>query len=303
MKEKELKSAKMYFKHKVNIEKFKKDTFEKLERSNGNRSTILEGKRRRKRKSQKLILASVASIMILGVGYTFGGSYIADAAETFINQLFGSKENLMQAYPEESQGEIDFLERQLQTAKENLTEEEFNHYSQLLKEHTEIFSKIQKENREYPNEEEEKRLDQIQKSMGTYEAKFIPILAQELASFSFTKPTYVPKGYNQVAENYPLTNESEEPVVLFEFSNGETSFSTQQLNINQKADLEESGFFEINESYSIEGLQFDYVSSKEMWAWDGMRVTVPEKGYKLIITADGLSKGDMEKVLLSMIEK
>lgn len=35
----------------------------------------------------------------------------------------------------------------------------------------------------------------------------------------------------------------------------------------------------------------------------GMRVTVPEKGYKIILIADKLSKEEMEKVLLSMVEK
>ncbi|MGJ7922882.1 hypothetical protein [Neobacillus sp. LXY-4] len=44
----------------------------------------------------------------------------------------------------------------------------------------------------------------------------------------------------------------------------------------------------------------DYLSPKEEWGV--MRVTVLEKGYKIILTADNLSKEEMEKVLLSMIE-
>ncbi|KIO67077.1 hypothetical protein B4065_2108 [Caldibacillus thermoamylovorans] len=35
----------------------------------------------------------------------------------------------------------------------------------------------------------------------------------------------------------------------------------------------------------------------------GMRVTVPEKGYKITLIADKLSKEEMEKILLSMVEK
>lgn len=303
MEERELRSAKMYFKHKVDIERFKKDTFDKLDRNNHYQQTNIEKKR--KERYPKWIIASATSVMIIGTAFSFGGTYIADAAETLINQLFGSKENLTQAYPDGSKEEVDIFEQGLAAAKENLTEEEFNHYSQLLKEQTEIFRRVQKENREYPNDEEEKRLDQIQTAMRTYESKFVPIQAQQLASFPFTKPTYIPEGYKQVDESYPMRNGSEEPVVSLEFSNGESEFSTQQLNVNQKADLEleGSGFFEKTESYSLNGFQFDYVSSKEKWSWDGIRVTVPEKGYKIIITADGLSKGHMEKVLLSMIEK
>lgn len=303
MEERELRSAKTYIKHKVDIEKFKKDTFEKLDRNNHYQQTKIEKKR--KERYPKWIIASVASVMIIGAAFTFGGTYVADAAETLINQLFGSREKLMQAYPDESKAEVDLFEQTLAIAKENLTEEEFNHYSQLLNEQTEIFSTVEKENREYPNDEEEKRLDKIQTSMRAYETKFIPIQAQQMASFPFTKPTYLPEGYKQVDESYPMRNESEEPVVSLNYSNGESEFSTQQVNINQKVDLElgETDFFGKPESYSLNGFQFEYVSSKEEWPWDGMKVTVPEKGYKIILITDVLSKEEMEKILLSMIEK
>ena len=75
------------------------------------------------------------------------------------------------------------------------------------------------------------------------------------------------------------------------------------MNINQKVDIEmqETGFFVKNDSYSLNGFQFDFVSSKEEKV--GIRVTVPEKGYKIVLIADVLSKEEMEKVLMSMIEK
>lgn len=259
--------------------------------------------KKRKKRYPKWMLASVASVMIISAGYTFGGSYIVDAAETLINQLFGSRENLMQAYPDESQGEFDYFERHLEIAKENLTEEEFTNYSQLFKEQTEIFSRVQKDNREYPNDEEEKRLDQVQESMETYENKFALIEAQRLASYTITKPTYITEGYKQVDENFIIYNEGEEPVVSLNYSDGETFFSTKQMNINQKIDIEmqETGFFEKTESYSLNGFEFDYFYSKEERV--GMRVTVPEKGYKIVLIANVLSKEEMQKVLLSMVEK
>jgi hypothetical protein len=302
MEERELRSAKTYFKHQVDMEKFKKDTFEKLERNNHSPQTNM-GKMRKKR-YPKWMIASAASVMIIGTAFTFGGSHLADAAETLINQLFGTKENLMQAYPNETPEEISYFERHLEIAEENLTEEEFANYTQLIKEQTEIWSKIREEKRE-PDSEEAARLHQIKESQYSISRKFALKEAQQYASFPFTKPTYIPEGYKQVEESYPMSNESEEPVVSLDYSNGESEFSTQQLNINQKVDLEkeEIGFFDKTESYTLNGLQFDYISSKEEWPMAGMRLTVPDKGYKIIITANGLSKEEMEKVLLSMIEK
>ncbi|MFS0824722.1 DUF4367 domain-containing protein [Bacillus sp. 1P02SD] len=306
MEERELRSAKTFIKHKVDIEKFKKDTFEKLDRNNHYQQTEIEKKR--KERYQKWIIASVASVMIIGATFTFGGTYIADAAETLINQLFGSREKLMQAYPDESKAEVDYFEETLAIAKENLTEEEFNHFSQLLNEQTEIFSTVEKENREYPNEEEEKRLDKIQASMRTYEAKFIPIQAQQLASFPFTKPTYIPEGYKQDYENYNLENVGEEPVVSLNYTNGTSLFWTNQEKINQKDVMEEmleTGPYEKSDTYTLNGLQFDFVSPKDGGASfsAGMRVAVPEKGYKIVIFAEALSKEEMEKILLSMVGK
>ncbi|NYE09622.1 hypothetical protein F4694_006525 [Bacillus niacini] len=299
MEERELRSAKMYFKHQVDIEKFKKETFEKID-IHHNYQAIME--KRRKKRYPKWMLASVASVMIIGAGFTFGGSYIADAAETLINQLFGSKENLMQAYPDESEEEISYFELHMEIAEENLAKDEFNKYSQLYKEQFELNSMLQKENRE-PDEEEAARLHQIKELQHSISRKFALKEAQQYASYTITKPTYIPEGYKQVEENYSLQNVDEEPVVSLDYSNGGSTFSTKQLEINQKADieLEETGFFEKPKSYSLNGFQFDYVSSKDPWV--GMRVTVPEKGYKIVLIADKLSKVEMEKVLLSMIEK
>ncbi|MEK4669343.1 hypothetical protein [Niallia sp. FSL R7-0271] len=300
MEEKELRSAKMHFNHKVNMEKFKRETFEKLDQSKQKKLEV-----KRKKKYPMWMMAVAASIIIIGTAINFGGTYIADAAETLINQLFGSKEQFEEAYPNESSEEIDIFEQTLAIAKENLTEEEFNQYTQLLKEQTEIFTKVEKEDREYPNEEEEKKLDKIQASMRTYENKIIPIQAKQLASFDFIHPTFIPEGYKQVGENYDLDNLKEEPVFSIEYSNGKSDFWIQQIKIGQKVDMEskEACFFEKSESYSLNGYHFDYVPSKVDWPLNGMRVSFPEEGYKVIVLAHDLSKEELEKVSLSMIEK
>ncbi|QTN00314.1 hypothetical protein ERJ70_14000 [Sediminibacillus dalangtanensis] len=305
MKEKELRSAKTYFEHQVDIEEFKKNTFEKLEKNSYIQQTNIVNRRRKS--YPKWILAAAASVMIIGSAFTFGGTHITNAAETLINQLFGSKENLMQAYPEESQGELDFFDRHLEIAKENLTEKEFNDYTQLYKEQTEILNRIQKENRENPNAEEELKLDQIQESMETYENKFQTTEAKQMASFPFTKPKYLPEGYTKNGESYPMQNSNSEPAVSLDFSNGEFVFWTKQVNINQKdflADMQETGLFKKDTTYRLNGFQFDYISTKDksVGMKYGMRVTVPEKGYKIVLFAESLSKEEMEKVLLSMVE-
>ena len=298
MEERKLRSAKKYFKHKVNIEKFKINTFERLDRNiHYNHQANMEEKR--KIRYPKWILASVASVLIIGASFTFGGSNIVDAAQSLINQLFGSKEELMQAYPDESEKEISYFERHMKIAKENLTEEEFNAYSQLIKEQFEIENTLQKENRK-PNSKEEKRLHQINESLSTYDSKFALVEAQQLVSFKITKPTYLPKGYKQTGEGLSLKEEDigKEPTFNLNYSNGESVFWIQQFNMNRKSDIEKGSFIENPEIYSLDGFQIEYVSSSYN---AGMRVTVPEKGCIIVMFAEVLSKEEMEKVLLSMV--
>ncbi|MEN0664014.1 DUF4367 domain-containing protein [Caldifermentibacillus hisashii] len=173
-----------------------------------------------------------------------------------------------------------------------------------MKEQVEIESKLQKEKRE-PNEEESKRLHQITEMLQFYENEFALIEAQQLVSYLIAKPSYIPNGYKQVNESFYLAEKDmgEDPTVELEYSNGEASFSTSQQGIAQTNDLEYLWRnFEESESYSLHGFEFVYVKSEKMNA-TGMRVAVPEKGYKITLIADKLSKEEMEKILLSMVEK
>lgn len=200
---------------------------------------------KRKRRNPKWMLASVAAVMIIGTGLAFGGSQLADAAESIISQLFGSKKNLVETYPDDEPEKFDLIEQSLAIAQETLTEEEFSDYTKLMKELVELKSKLQKENRE-PSEKKAKRSDQIGELMKPYENKFMPIFAQQLASFPITKkPNYIPEGYKLVFESYGIANKGEEPVASLNYSKGESIFFIEQLRINQLADLEkpESVFF------------------------------------------------------------
>ncbi|MEH7072582.1 hypothetical protein [Neobacillus drentensis] len=260
---------------------------------------------KRKKRNTKWMLASVAVVMIIGTGLTFGSSHLADAAESLLSQLFGSKENLMETYPDDGPEKFDMIDQALAVAEEVLTEDEFAEYTSLMKEQVELKSLLQKEKRE-PSGKEAKRSNEINELMIPYENKFMPVFSKRLASFPLTeKPTYIPAKYNLGQESYGITNKGEEPVVRFGYAKGESWFTTLQLKKTQISDFEkpESDLFERSVSYTLNGFQFDYVSIDQSQWLGGLRVTVPEKGYKIILAATDLSKEEMEKVLLSMIDK
>ncbi|MGE6204393.1 DUF4367 domain-containing protein [Guptibacillus hwajinpoensis] len=285
-----------------------KEEFKKIEIPNeiNNRVSLgvhqAKSEKVKKKRTPKWLLGAVASVMILGTGFTFGGSYIAGAAETLFDQIFDSRQDFEEVHLEKNPEFYHLFDQSLVLAEEVLTKEEFAAYSQLLKEQFEIRSGIQKENRE-PTGEEAARLHRIKELERTYESKFALIQAQALASYSITKPTYLPEGYKQDNESFSIEKKGEEPVVELDFSNGEYKFSTEQLGIDKTHGLEEYTWKDAkeSESYSSNGFEFYYVKS-EKENFTGMRVTVPERGYKIIISAENLSKEEMENVLLSMVE-
>lgn len=255
----------------------------------------------KKKRIPKWVITTAASVMIIATAIAFSGTSITNAADTLFDKVFGSKEDFSQAYPDETKEEVDFVEQKLlPVAKEVLSEEEYNEYIRLFREMTEINSTLQKENRlENATKEEEKRLDEIYTAMETYQSKFEGVLIQSMVNFTFVKPAYIPEGYKLVEEDYGEPEFGEFDYIL-EYTNGESSIQTTQANTNVK--IYEDGFLEKAESYSSNGYQFKYAPANEDWSYNIMRVTVPEKAYKIIINADELSKNEMEKILLSMVE-
>ncbi|PAF33932.1 hypothetical protein CHH69_18600, partial [Terribacillus saccharophilus] len=92
------------------------------------------------------------------------------------------------------------------------------------------------------------------------------IEAQRLASFPVSKPTFIPEGYAQTNESFAIINKGEEPVVSLDYSDDESTFDTQQLKIDQTADIElpESGFFVQPETYSFNGHEFEFISREDI---------------------------------------
>ncbi|QST00859.1 hypothetical protein IMZ31_04610 [Pontibacillus sp. ALD_SL1] len=284
-----------------------KEEFEKIEIPDELNSRVASGvqqakrEKKGKKKYPNWVVGAVASVIIVGIGSSMGGSYIVDAAESLLNQLFGSKEKVMEAFPEESPEEISFMEQHLEFAEENLTEEEFTNLSDLYKEQAEIWRGVRAENRS-PNEEEAARLHEIKGLQFSYENQFALKEAQHLSSYTVTQPTYVPKGYIQTKESFFIKEEGDEPVVTFDYSEGRFGYTTYQQEINQTDDFEYIwGNLGNTNSYSLKGYEFTFKYSEENKE-TGLRVKVPGQGYKITLLADRLSKEEAEKVVLSMIE-
>ncbi|KGP90792.1 hypothetical protein N780_03080 [Pontibacillus chungwhensis BH030062] len=284
-----------------------KEEFEKIEIPDELNSRVASGVKQAKREKKKKkgypnwVMGAVASVMIVGISSTLGGSYIVDATESLLNQIFGAKEKVTEAYPEESSEEISFMEQHIEFAKENLTEEEFTHLSDLYKEQAEIWRGVRAESRE-PDDQEAARLHEIKGLQFSYENQFALKEAQHLSSYTVTQPTYVPEGYSQTKENFFIKNKGDEPVVTFEYSNGDFGYTTFQQEINQTDDFEYIwNRFENTESYSLNGYEFTFKYSEEKKE-KGIRVKAPEKGYKITLLADRLSKREAEKIVLSMLE-
>lgn len=121
----------------------------------------------KKRKAPKWIIGLVASVMIAVAGWSLGGSYIVDAAESLFSQVFGSEETVKEAYPEEEVTDktMTEVEGDLQILKQNLSEEDFKEFSLLLEEQTEILKGMEDETKTTFTDEESEKIEEIQVKM------------------------------------------------------------------------------------------------------------------------------------------
>lgn len=257
------------------------------------------------------IIASVASLLIISATWTLGGSYIADATDTLIVQIFGSKEELLEKLPDESEN-LPEIERHFELVKEQLTEAEFTEYKKLIKEKAEILSKMALENRLIPNAEEEKRLEVLRIGLKRYEIRVAALTthtleeAQKMVSYPIKAPSYVPKGYELESEEAHTEemNIGKDPIVEFQYRGGANGNGfrtiTQKIGQNKEGELESWNYDHIN-SYTLNGFKFEFAYYDDSNV-QGMRVTIPEEGYEITMSADILSKEEMEKILLSMVE-
>lgn len=263
---------------------------------------------KKKLKYPKWIIASVASIAIIGITWTFGGSYISVATENLMTKVFGSKEKFLETYPNEKEN-VSEVEQHLAVMKKYLSAEEFADYSRLVREHTEIKNKMALENRKVPTAEEQTRLNAIEVQGKKYEEKIRSLTthtleeAQRMVSYPINKPAYVPEGYylEKVEARTKENNIGKDPVVRIYYDNGENLFYsvTEKLDSNEKDEIERR--FAHFDFYKVKKYKLVYAYSDDTNI-KGMRIEVPDQGYKINMITDVLSKEEMEKVLLSMVE-
>jgi hypothetical protein len=268
--------------------------------------------KRGKKNDYNWIVGLVASTLIIVSTYTWGGSYIANATNSLINEIFGSKEKLIESYPSEKGDGINKLENHLSLIEKSLTKEELADYSRLAKENVAIWHKIKSEKRDFANPEEEKRLEEIQGALQRYEAKVSMLTthtleeAQGMVDYKLFRPSFVPKGYRLVKEEAHTEENTigKNPVLSLEYQKGEFGYKINQKNIDtvDPKDAVENWDWHGRDLYKLHGFSFEYVHFNDSNV-HGMKVSVPEEGYKITLLADLITKEEMEKVLLSMIEK
>ncbi|MFC4402198.1 hypothetical protein [Gracilibacillus xinjiangensis] len=277
----------------------------------------------RKRKIYpKWMIGTAAALMIIGASFSVGGSYMVDAAETLLGKIFETEEqeqiqaDIQKAAPdpelgaEEAKGSLLQMEQHLKLAKEHLSPEDFEDYSQLIKESMEINVEMLA-TPEADQEKLDKRLLEIQAELDKYGIYALTIHtleeAQTMVSYPIKHPAYIPEGYQLIEEEIRTeeANAGEDPVVMLQYHqiDGEFNFYTFTEKIDHSKE-DELTWYDHIDSYQLSGYTFEHAYDGGPYHNNvqGMRVTIPEKGYEILMHASLLSKEEMEKVLLSMVE-
>jgi len=282
---------------------------------------IKQVKQEKKRgmKYPKWMIGAVASLLIIGIAFSAGGSYITDATETLIGKVFGVEEQAQfkedtqkfssdpEGGAQEAEGGLQQMEQHLKLAEEHLSPEDYADYSMLIKE----IMKINAESLN-PHADQEKleiQAKELREKIQDYEIYELTIHtleeAKAMVSYPINYPTYIPEGYELIEEE-ARTEEAhpgKDPVVTLHYDqvDGEFNFYTSIQKIDHTKGKELDFYDQIN-SYQLNGYHFEHAYS-EQTNTQSMRITIPKQGYEIIIDASLLSKKEMEKVLLSMVDQ
>ncbi|MHC0036386.1 hypothetical protein [Pseudoneobacillus sp. C159] len=275
----------------------------------------------KKKNKVPLIAVAAAIILLTGSAIAQGGTTnLVNAGQTLISQIFSSEENVKKVDPVATSVELLKFEQHLALAEQVLTEAEFSHYRKLWQELSPLVEKmnvmengVKTQNIKHLTKAEQTRLGEIQAELEPYEkiitneTSFSMEEAKSIAHYPIQFPTYVPKGYQLVfaKANTDEGSPTENPVVQMEYLSGEFGFRMFILS-NETEDEVSRRSFERVDSYSYKGYSLDYAHSSDTNV-SGMRISVPEKGqqsaYKIVMIADILPKEEMEKIILSVVEK
>lgn len=293
--EEKLRNAKEHSTHRVNIDKFKKDVFNRIEGNQQKSSTrFLIGQKR---------IAAVALTLVILPSVAFAGYYY------YADQIFGSSSNLANLGGEEEW--YKGFESDLQFAESVLDDEEFERFLSLVKEIAPYHLKITTEHNGDPNllsQEEFSTYNQLNEEIQPYYTKIdkarmeqiesevsptVPEESQKLVSFRIVTPTYMPKGYSfdQAHWGHDIT---------LKFSNEKENITSHQSEL-KNSQLTILDDYKNIEEYTLEGFETKYGEGEQQ---NGLAVLIPQtakyKASKVYITGN-LSKEDLEKIALSMI--
>ncbi|RDI36897.1 hypothetical protein [Falsibacillus pallidus] len=272
--------------------------------------------------AKKVLLASAASVMIIGSSWAFGSSYIVDAGESLITKIFGSEQELKQVVPEATKEDMGKLEAHFQMAKKTLSPEEFKQYSNLKNETLDLEKKMSVKdgdsirlNPELLSADEQKKYDEIQEKLIPLEDKVYAATkfsfedSKKIADFPVVKPTYIPEGYKLVSEEGKTTDShpDQDPMVKIKYQKGEFGIYIKQLPLTLESELPHAGWYaEDYDTYTVDGYTINHNHPSDTNV-QRMMMKVPaangQKGYYIVMIGDLVSKEDMQKMLLSMVEK
>jgi hypothetical protein len=275
-----------------------------------------------KKKFKKVTMVA-AAVMIIGASLTFGGgTYLVNAGQTLISQIFGTKEEIKKLDPIATEVDLQRAESKLVQAKEILSAEDFEKYSVLLNEMGILVQKItfledgvKVQSLELLTKDEQQRLEEIQAEIAGYEQKISASTdltmeeAKKVAAYPIEYPSYVPEGYDlKFTEAVTVgLGTPDQPIIRMDYAKGEFAFRLiYSPFIHEDDDEITRRSFQHKEEYVKNEYRLEYVYSDDTNV-SGMRVTIPGNdsviAYKVLIIADTLSKEEMEKILLSIIKK
>ncbi|MBO1004119.1 hypothetical protein ACFSKI_06710 [Pseudogracilibacillus auburnensis] len=289
---------------------------------------IMQVKQARKKykRTSGWFIGVAASILFIGATFLIGGSHLTDAAETLLVKVFSLEEQeqiqegIQKTAPDPEGGAVEAkaylqqMEKHLQFAKEYLSPEEYEDYSRLIGD----MMKIDMERIENPHADMTKlykREEEILQDAQKYTDKLNALTnytleeAQEMVDFAINRPAYVPTGYD-LEEEIAYTEEAnplEDPTITIKYgqTDGEFGFYLHIEKIAQDK-YDELSTYDHIDSYELNGFAFQHAHDTpnvDTGNVQAMSVMIPGEEYEVIMVADILSKEEMEKVLLSMVEE
>lgn len=315
---------------------------ENLESNDRKRNSILLTNSKKVGLARKLAYSSLALIVLLGftIGTAYVSPAFANTLKSIpiFSSIFGTPEDAKENYGIVKQEYNDWYEL-FEVARKSLSSDEFEKFTVLWEKYAELNKKtiIVNGERTYRSshnltKEELKEYDEVFQELDPYldriynQFTYTMGEAQKLVSFPINHPTYLPVGYalDEEEARADVTSGKPQPIIKMTYKkqNADESeamaywtFTIQmQENLKEKLipyvdniDAFEREHDHIHYSnYTLDGYKFTLMEN-EGGNIIGLRIIVPAKegrsAYQMFIANSALPKEELEKVLLSMVEK